>query len=102
MATSKSRLNEADTGTRPVLHGCEPRTVTIIYRALPQYRVDFFESLRNRLAAERITLKLVYGKNRVCPKQDRDGHCLGNSCSQHFISDWRAQALLAISAYVDL
>jgi len=46
------------------------KTVTVIYRFLPQYRVDFFNQLRERLREDGIRFNLVYGKNRECPKQD--------------------------------
>lgn len=70
MPRTKSQSMDASGGTHSALHECKPRSVTIIYRFLPQYRVEFFESLRKQLAAEQITLRLIYGKNRVCPKQD--------------------------------
>jgi L-malate glycosyltransferase len=44
--------------------------VSIIYRFLPQYRVDFFCALRESLEGAGIDLQLVYGKNRRSPKKD--------------------------------
>jgi glycosyltransferase involved in cell wall biosynthesis len=44
--------------------------VTIIYRCLPQYRVDFFSRLREQLDVDGIDLQLVYGRNRDVPRQD--------------------------------
>jgi hypothetical protein len=37
--------------------------VCIVYRFLPQWRVEFFNGLRAALAAENINLNLLYGKN---------------------------------------
>jgi glycosyltransferase involved in cell wall biosynthesis len=37
--------------------------VCIVYRFLPQWRVDFFNGFRAALAAENIHLRLLYGKN---------------------------------------
>jgi len=37
-------------------------TVVIVYKDLPHYRVRFFELLRDSLAAEGVTLALVYGQ----------------------------------------
>lgn len=48
----------------------ENRNVAIIYRFLPQYRVDFFCRLREELGRDEIELQLIYGKNRDTPKQD--------------------------------
>lgn len=46
--------------------------VLIIQRALPQYRVDFYNGLRNKLAGRGIELTLVYGKlkNKDSLKKD--------------------------------
>jgi glycosyltransferase involved in cell wall biosynthesis len=45
--------------------------LTIIYRFLPQYRVEFFDRLRESLAHDGIELELIYGKGvRESPKQD--------------------------------
>src|SRR5215472_12985063 len=44
--------------------------VTIVYRCLPQYRVDFFCRLRDILERDGITLQLVYGRNRNVPRED--------------------------------
>lgn len=38
------------------------KKVLIIYRFLPQYRVDFYNLLRNKLQENNIELSLVYGK----------------------------------------
>jgi glycosyltransferase involved in cell wall biosynthesis len=38
------------------------RSVLIAYRGLPQYRVQFYESLRARLAEDEIDLRLIYGQ----------------------------------------
>lgn len=38
------------------------KTVAIIYRFLPQYRVEFYEQLRDILASNEIELKLLYGQ----------------------------------------
>src|SRR5690242_4331056 len=44
--------------------------VTIIYRHLPQYRVDFFCRLREVLETEDIALTLVHGVNSTCSRED--------------------------------
>ena len=42
------------------------RKVLIIYKFLPQYRVDFYQKLRNQLLKNNIELSLIYGKeNKV-------------------------------------
>ena len=46
------------------------KTVTIIYRFLPQYRLDFFNRLRKALADKGIVLRLVYGKSSSVPRGD--------------------------------
>jgi glycosyltransferase involved in cell wall biosynthesis len=46
------------------------KIVTILWRFLPQYRVDFFYSLKETLAKSDINLNLVYGKNRYVPRRD--------------------------------
>ena len=46
------------------------RKVSIVYKMLPQYRVDFYEGLRTVLAHDGIDLKLLYGKSRGNQKQD--------------------------------
>jgi glycosyltransferase involved in cell wall biosynthesis len=45
-------------------------TVSIVYRFLPQYRVEFFDGLRSRLDSEGIDLRLFYGKNERNLKMD--------------------------------
>jgi glycosyltransferase involved in cell wall biosynthesis len=44
-----------------------PAEVAIIYRFLPQWRVDFFCGLREALASQNIRLRLFYGKNPPQP-----------------------------------
>jgi glycosyltransferase involved in cell wall biosynthesis len=44
--------------------------VSIIYRFLPKYRLDFFCRLKDELAANGIELELIYGKNQASLKQD--------------------------------
>lgn len=39
------------------------KKVLIVYRFLPQYRVDFYNLLREKLATQNITLTLAYGKS---------------------------------------
>jgi glycosyltransferase involved in cell wall biosynthesis len=48
------------------------KKVLIIQRALPQYRVDFYNGLRNKLASKGVELNLVYGKlkNKDSLKKD--------------------------------
>src|SRR5690348_7400164 len=46
------------------------RTATIVYRFLPQYRVDFFSTLRTHLADRDVDLHLVYGRSRDTSRQD--------------------------------
>ncbi|MBB6145196.1 glycosyltransferase involved in cell wall biosynthesis [Silvibacterium bohemicum] len=46
------------------------KQVTIIYRMLPQYRVDFFEQLRSMLDAEGVDLNLLYSKAISNVKKD--------------------------------
>jgi glycosyltransferase involved in cell wall biosynthesis len=50
--------------------------VAIVYRFLPQWRVDFFEGLRDALAAGNIRLRLYYGKNSVQPNGAAKKHRL--------------------------
>ncbi len=40
------------------------KKVIIIYRFLPQYRVDFYERLKSRLDEEGYEFQLIYGKNK--------------------------------------
>ena len=40
------------------------KKVLILYKFLPQYRVEFFDMLRNELFKHNIELNLVYGKNK--------------------------------------
>ena len=42
--------------------GTLKRRVLIVYRFLPQYRVDFYNGLRHELAKNSVTLHLCYGK----------------------------------------
>jgi len=46
------------------------KTVTIIYRFMPQYRVDFFNGLRTALRDRGIYLDVIYGKNSSVPRKD--------------------------------
>jgi glycosyltransferase involved in cell wall biosynthesis len=46
------------------------RTVTVIYRFLPQYRLDFFNRLRQALADRGVILRLIYGKSSPAPRGD--------------------------------
>ena len=47
------------------------REVTIVYRFLPQYRLEFFNGLRKELSSAGISLRLIYGKGRTpSAKQD--------------------------------
>ena len=56
--------------------------VSIVYRFLPQYRVDFFEGLRSRLGREDIDLRLFYGKNDRNLKMDEEDLSWGTVVSQ--------------------
>jgi glycosyltransferase involved in cell wall biosynthesis len=40
------------------------KRILILYKFLPQYRVDFFNILRNELYKDDIELNLIYGKNK--------------------------------------
>ena len=44
--------------------------VSIVYKMLPHYRVEFYEGLRATLAEENIDLHLLYGKTRNNLKKD--------------------------------
>jgi glycosyltransferase involved in cell wall biosynthesis len=44
--------------------------VTIVYRFLPQYRVEFFSRLRHRLHQRSLDLRLVYGRAGTSEKGD--------------------------------
>ena len=46
--------------------------VTVLYKSLPHYRVDFFEQLRSRLAAENVHLRLVVGRALEGDRSKRD------------------------------
>jgi glycosyltransferase involved in cell wall biosynthesis len=46
------------------------KTVTVIYRFLPQYRLDFFNRLRKALADRNVILRLIYGKSSPAPRGD--------------------------------
>lgn len=48
------------------------KTVLIIQETLPHYRVDFFDSLRNVLAARDIELRLAHGQADSVQAQKRD------------------------------
>src|SRR4030042_788776 len=39
------------------------KKVLILYKYLPQYRVDFFQQLRKTLSEHDIELQLIYGKS---------------------------------------
>jgi L-malate glycosyltransferase len=54
-----------------------PREVSIVQRMLPQYRVPFFDGLRENLAAENIQLRLLHGSNRDDFGQKGDERDLG-------------------------
>ena len=45
-----------------VTNSLKQPTVSIVYRFLPQWRVDFFDQLRDVLAARKIHLQLLYGR----------------------------------------
>jgi glycosyltransferase involved in cell wall biosynthesis len=60
----------SETTAEAVVTGIKRRTVSIVYRFLPQYRVEFFEGLRSRLGGEGIDLRLFYGKNERNLKLD--------------------------------
>lgn len=46
------------------------KRVAIVYRFLPQYRVDFYEGLRKQLRKEGVEFQLFYGKTKANPKKD--------------------------------
>jgi glycosyltransferase involved in cell wall biosynthesis len=46
------------------------KTISIIYKFLPQYRYDFFCELKAELQKNNITLNLVYGKFKKYDKKD--------------------------------
>jgi glycosyltransferase involved in cell wall biosynthesis len=48
------------------------KTVSIIYRHVPQYRLRFYELLRERLAGLGIDLQLIYGEGRGTNPSRRD------------------------------
>ena len=48
------------------------KRVLIIYRFLPQYRIDFYNGLRNELAKEGVELSLVYGKYKGKESKKKD------------------------------
>lgn len=44
--------------------------VSIIYRFLPQYRLEFYNELKTKLLEENIILNLYYGKNKYVVRKD--------------------------------
>ncbi|RMD61178.1 glycosyltransferase, partial [Candidatus Parcubacteria bacterium] len=50
----------------------EKPNVLVIYRFLPQYRVEFYEQLREELHSNGIVLNLVYGKHKDSNALKRD------------------------------
>ncbi len=44
--------------------------VLIIYRTIPQYRVEFYNSLREKLKEQNIELELIYGNSHVDNRKD--------------------------------
>lgn len=46
------------------------KSVLIVYRFLPQYRIDFYTGLRDELKERNIELTLVYGKSKNTSKGD--------------------------------
>jgi glycosyltransferase involved in cell wall biosynthesis len=46
------------------------RTVSLVYRFLPHYRVGFYEGLRKALADDGVIFNLIYGKNQYVPRED--------------------------------
>lgn len=52
------------------MHQQPKKIVSIVYRFLPQYRVDFYSELRERLREKNILLNVYYGKNKNVPKRD--------------------------------
>lgn len=51
-------------------------TVLIAYKSLPKYRVRFFEELRERLAADGVSLQLIYGQGSRRDAQRQEGAAL--------------------------
>jgi glycosyltransferase involved in cell wall biosynthesis len=64
------------------MSGSKSPTVSIVYRFLPQYRIEFFEGLRSRLSTEGIDLRLFYGKNERNLKMDERDLSWGTVISQ--------------------
>ena len=58
------------------------KKVTILYKYLPQWRVDFFNRLKDSLQIEGIELSLIYGKlkNADSSKKDEVDLPLGKVC----------------------
>lgn len=50
----------------------EMKTIAIVYRFLPQYRVEFYEKLRAMLATEGIDLRLIYGDGDAKDREKGD------------------------------
>jgi len=44
--------------------------VSILYKHLPHYRIEFFNGLRSALAQKGVDLNLLYGKNSSVPRRD--------------------------------
>jgi len=60
----------------------QSRKVTIVYRMLPQYRVEFYEGLRALLEEKNIHLDLFYGKDKKNLKRDEVDLSWGTVVSQ--------------------
>ena len=60
----------------------ERQTVSIVYKILPQYRIDFYEGLRAFLAGEGVDLQLLYSKDLRNAKKDEADLSWGTVVSQ--------------------
>lgn len=72
------------------------KKILILYRFLPQYRVDFFNLLREALLKENIELELVYGKlkGEVSKKNDEVDVNWGTYIPNKFIKLGRLELIL--------
>lgn len=57
-------INENSFNNNYIRHSVPAKKVLFLYKFLPQYRVDFFNRLRDALYKENIELELVYGKSK--------------------------------------
>ena len=76
-----------------VVTGSKRPIVSIVYRFLPQYRIEFFEGLRSRLKCEGIDLRLFYGKNERNIKLDERDLSWGTVVSQLELNIFGKQVL---------